>query len=239
MRLSNSTQQLPAGPDTQAVKALLQHMILAALQRRSKAFTGTSWTLQVEKVQWAAEQPAAATPAARHLMDAEAEHAAASARQPLTAMAIPHTSPEQQSCNNPHIGWLLSVPGFCIDGSQENADRGHERKLLATDAQAWRAAHVEATLAGWHSNRLLHGGLTSLGAELAVGLKALAASETVVAAGSSNSLQAQLLRVMFVERSGVCGNGICEVGERTMANSEGLALYTGNCDKVCTAKRMA
>jgi hypothetical protein len=74
------------------------------------------------------------------------------------------------------------------------------------------------------SNLLLLGstgaGLLGAGQLLASGL------EQQADGGSSNPAGGvpQLLRVMLAQRVGVCGNGLCEVGERQLLNAEGEVL---------------
>jgi hypothetical protein len=67
-------------------------------------------------------------------------------------------------------------------------------------------------------------GLLGIGQALALGLEQQAVNDTSSGSSSGSSGTPQLLRVMMVQRVGVCGNGVCEVGERQLLNSEGAAL---------------
>jgi hypothetical protein len=66
------------------------------------------------------------------------------------------------------------------------------------------------------------GGMLGAGQLLASGLEQQAAGGD----GSSDPAGGvpQLLRVMLAQRVGVCGNGLCEVGERQLLNAEGEVL---------------
>jgi len=86
-------------------------------------------------------------------------------------------------------------------------------------------------------------GLLGVGQLLATGLEqqALNSSSSGPAAaagtdgGQGGSAGPQLLRVMLVQRVGVCGNGLCEVGERELKSSEGGILQEAvtPCAQVC------
>jgi len=90
---------------------------------------------------------------------------------------------------------------------------------------------AQANLAGTVTSRGQMGaGLLGVGQLLATGLEqqALNSSSSGPAGGGDGgqggSAGPQLLRVMLVQRVGVCGNGLCEVGERELRNSEGGIL---------------
>jgi hypothetical protein len=79
---------------------------------------------------------------------------------------------------------------------------------------------VEANPAHSTARSTMCAGLLGAGQLLASGL------EQQAAGGSSNPAGGvpQLLRVMLAQRVGVCGNGLCEVGERQLLNAEGEVL---------------
>jgi hypothetical protein len=67
--------------------------------------------------------------------------------------------------------------------------------------------------------------MLGVGQVLASGLEQQAAGSSTGGAGqAAGGTSPQLLRVMLVQRLGVCGNGVCEVGERQLLNSEGEVL---------------
>jgi hypothetical protein len=71
-------------------------------------------------------------------------------------------------------------------------------------------------------------GFLGVGQALVVGLERQAvASSSTSSSGSGGSSSASgplLLRVMLVQRVGLCGNGVCEVGERALLNAAGGVL---------------
>jgi hypothetical protein len=74
-------------------------------------------------------------------------------------------------------------------------------------------------------------GFLGIGQALAADLEQQAAAATSSSSGGagsgggSSSVSAPLLlRVLLVQRVGLCGNGVCEVGERALLNAEGGVL---------------
>jgi hypothetical protein len=90
---------------------------------------------------------------------------------------------------------------------------------LASSAGASAMAAASGSSSQWSA------GMLGLGQVLAVGLEQQAPGSGTGGAGqAAGYTSAQLLRVMLVQRLGVCGNGVCEVGERQLLNSEGEVL---------------
>jgi hypothetical protein len=104
-------------------------------------------------------------------------------------------------------------------------------KLLQDPASASSSQQVEldAVLnpSGMLSLDGLGVGLLRVGQALVVGLEQQAAASTnnsSTGGGSSSVSVPLLLRVLLVQRVGLCGNGVCEVGERALLNAEGGVL---------------
>jgi hypothetical protein len=90
---------------------------------------------------------------------------------------------------------------------------------LASSAGASAVAAASGSSSHWSARML------GLGQVLAVGLEQQASGSGTGGIGqAAGGTSPQLLRVMLVQRLGVCGNGVCEVGERQLLNSEGEVL---------------
>lgn len=123
------------------------------------------------------------------------------------------------------------------------------RKLLA--AGDWQRAYISIFLQPYVLTSPQGSGPTmqnagsglsmaGLGSALLLSLQTIAtgtalASEMAAENGSNESPVMRVLRVVMAERVGVCGNGICEVGERALLLADRSVLYdaTSPCPQVC------
>ena len=106
---------------------------------------------------------------------------------------------------------------------------------LASSAGASAVAAASGSRSQWSA------GMLGVGQVLAVGLEQQASGSGTGGIGqAAGGTSPQLLRVMLVQRLGVCGNGVCEVGERQLLNSEGEVLQEADtpCAQVCRAEVM-
>jgi hypothetical protein len=136
-----------------------------------------------------------------------------------------HSAPaEQQQGPESSRSPLVGSPGSSIHASV--------RRLLQGPAEASSSQQVQldAVLnpSGLLSLDGLGVGFLGMGQALGVGLEqqAVASSSTSSSGsgGSSSASDPLLLRVMLVQRVGLCGNGVCEVGERALLNAAGGVL---------------
>lgn len=126
------------------------------------------------------------------------------------------------------------------------------RQLL--DTTNWLAAYVNVVLmpavapaspgaSASSARNALSISVSSVGSSLVVDLEAQSISATSRLAGTSGSSSIpsgssspalQLLRVLMAERVGVCGNSVCEVGERPLLTPNGDLLHvaTSPCPQV-------
>lgn len=70
----------------------------------------------------------------------------------------------------------------------------------------------------------LSSGTLGLGVLLATNVEAAAAAATSTGQAAAQTDSLLLIQVLLAQRLGVCGNGVCEVGERTLTNDGGGVL---------------
>lgn len=208
----------------------------------------------------AAVAQAAQTKISRHLMDDTSAHSNQCELQPSQCLPEPPVVLQTFSNSCQHATSADSsspcseeTPRDVMGAAASPAlPTATARQLL--DVAEWRAAYVEVVLpppqveAPPESGTVTFGeplGLSTaaLGSALIAGIESQAASVTSRVAGSSvpTNIQAnsglqslRLLQVLLVERAGVCGNGICEVGERVLLTADNGTLHeaTSPCPQV-------
>jgi hypothetical protein len=147
----------------------------------------------------------------------EAQHSSACPKQALPyGHADTHDSTciEAPAAAQAPTAWALAVTHASVRRLQQVAGATASSNQVELDAFLDPGSLVSLGHVG--------AGVLGLGQLLASGLEqqvAPSSSDGPAAAGDP-----QLLRVMLVQRVGVCGNGVCEVGERQLLNSEGDVL---------------
>jgi hypothetical protein len=228
--------------------AWVQTAILAAVPRST---IGGSGQLRLQPTQVSAKWTTAAPPAAsqssqpvppvttRHLLTGAGGGGGASAASLCDAASRTEREALASAADDSSVsaGVVCPSPSPTRNGGNSDSaaptspDTGRHLQQ-ASIADTGSAVQLDAVLTPGDVLQLTHGalstasfGLLGVGQLLASGLEQQVASSS----SSSNNGPAaagdpQLLRVMLVQRVGVCGNGVCEVGERQLLNSEGDVL---------------
>jgi hypothetical protein len=251
MQLPNNTDITAGATASSSWCASLVTMLQSAYQQVQ---TAAAMQPQLQVLQVTAEW--ALTPSAanqllptRHLLtidDVEASRAATPAHDSLCPRQ-PEDSPfTSSSLRSTESSARLHTEA----GDATAAGSGSTRRLQAAGvlASGWQAAVVEVSVALPSSASSSYGtstagtvgmGVLQLGYALVSNL--LLQPDSRQAPISDGSAELQLQDVLLVQRLGVCGNGLCEVGERALLNAAGEAIKeaAAPCPEVSCTRRVA
>lgn len=238
-----------AAPNNAAASMQLASWTEAAIQQALVSSTSTS-TVQLHPAQveakWSAvdtgptvtDTSAVKPPAARHLQTVDQHDRQDIHHTKLCAQG----SDVGQDCGSAlqppvecptHDPFELKGARSCSKGNSAEAESRHSsnrhlQQATNTATNGTRLVQLDIVLMSANVGPLAGSGpasgagLLGIGHQLVSGLEQQAANDTGgQAAGVAGP---QLLRVMLVQRVGVCGNGLCEVGERELKNADGGIL---------------
>lgn len=234
MQLPNNTDITPGAAASSTWRAGLVTMLQSAYQQ-VQAAAAMQQQLQVLQVsaKWALTAAAAnQLLPSRHLLSVDEV-------DPSTAAPPEHSSlcPRQSEDNSLFISSSIcssesSARQQTAPDNAAAAEPSSARRLQAAAvlASGWQAAMVEVSVAlpsnagsSFGANAGAEGmGVLQLGYALVSEL--LLQTDPGQAPAGDGSAELQLQEVLLVQRLGVCGNGLCEVGERALLNAAAEAI---------------